>query len=190
MESVIVSSYLKSLNLAKDDGENVLSTRANRRATTFLDVNKMFCEENGQKRELTEGEQRQTKIEVFHDFLNQHFKVGESYGPFYGFRIEDLNQSVFDRVGDYSKVFFEETKNLITSGEKKITNNKDYDISHINKLANIFNKEWLYEQRNYRRTMLKLSKKYPELVKRLANINLKYQQKQEKQELMLNVAEK
>lgn len=187
MESVIINSYLNNLNLTKDAEGNVLSTRSNRRAKTFLDVSKMFCEENDAKRPLTEDEQKQTKIVVFHDFLDQHFKVGESYGPFYGFRIEDLNQSIFDNIDDYAKVFFDETKRLISSGEKKITASKEYDLNHIDKLANIFNKEWLYEQRNYRRLMLKLTKKYPELVKRLANINLAYQQKQENQEHILNV---
>lgn len=188
MESAtIINSYLKNLNLSKDAEGNELNTRANRRAKTFLDVNKMFCEENGTKRPLTADEQKQTKIKIFHDFLDQHFKIGESYGPFYGFRIEDLNQSVFNNIDDYAKVFFGEMERLISSDEKKITASKEFDLSHIDKLANIFNKEWLYEQRNYRRIMSKYAKKYPELVKRLCEINLKYQQKLEEQEPLLNV---
>ena len=182
-----MQQYLKNLNLSKDAEGNELNTRANRRAKTFLDVNKMFCEENGTKRPLTADEQKQTIIKIFHDFLDQHFNVVESYGPFYGFRIEDLNQSVFNNIADYSKVFFEETKNLISSGEKKITASKEFDLEHIEKLANIFNKELLYLERNFRRLMSKYAKKYPGIVARIAEMNSNYQQKLEEQEPRLNV---
>lgn len=172
MESEILNNYLSNLSR--------VNTREVRRENTFPNVEKMFKVQNGKRLPLTEEEKQQQKYIVFYNFLNQHFKLGECFGPIYGIRKEDFyNDSVFERLTDYSDVYFNTLTQKVQSGEKSITANKAYDLSHLKKLHLSFKKELPYEQRNFRRLCQKLAKKYPNMVNRCAEINLLHQQTEE-----------